>query len=342
MKKFIALILSLVMLFSLSTVAFAADDGYFYDISKSKNEDAIEYLYDLGVIEGYGNHKYGPTDTLTRAQACAIIVRAMLTDEEIFKDYNDTFVDVNWNEWYREYVDTAYRHDYMHGYGKGYFGPTDKVTYAQFATIVTNVLGYDATKLPGEWPANVLYVADKLDLFDNTTKFALASDPITREDAAQMIYNALDANMVEVVDGKLVATTATLADMIDSDYSYVTEGVIVYIEQEPMISNRFIAHFWMVDEDGEMIEVYGACDDVIHMDDYVTVTRDHTDDVIDIDVYHTETVEKMVWVNEGGSHYHYDENCTYWIEHADTMIAVPESAAIAFGYTDECGICSVD
>lgn len=324
MKKFMALILSLVMLFSLSTVAFAADDGYFYDISKSKNEDAIEYLYDLGVIEGYGNHKYGPTDTLTRAQACAIIVRAMLTDEEIFRDYNDTFVDVDWNEWYREYVDTAYRHDYMHGYGKGYFGPTDKVTYAQFATIVTNVLGYDATKLPGEWPTNVLYIADKLDLFDNITKGALTSDPITREDAAQMIYNALDANMVEVVNGKLVATTATLADMIDSDYSYVTEGVIVYIEQEPMISNRFIAHFWMIDKDGEMIEVYGAYDDVIHVNDYVVVTRDHTDDVIDIDVYHTEIVEPetyTVYVNttngfmpSADNWYHLTNDCQAFVD----------------------------
>ena len=341
MKKIISLLLTLVMLFSLSTVAFAADDGYFYDISKSKNEAAIEYLYDLSVIEGYGNHKFGPNDTLTRAQACAIIVRAMCADNEIFRDYDDTFVDVSWNEWYRPYVDTAYRNSYMHGYGKGYFGPTDQVTYAQFATIITNVLGYDATKIGGTWPANVYYIAEKIDLFDNTTKSALATDPITREDAVQMIYNALDAYMVEIVNGKLVATTATLADMIDSDYSYVTEGAIVHIVQEPSIINRFIAHFWMVDENGEMIEIYGACNGVIHIGDYVTVIRDHTDDVIDIDVYHTEAVEKIVWVNKGGSHYHYDEDCTYWAENADTMIAVPESAAILFGYADECGICSV-
>lgn len=282
MKKFMALLLSLVMVFSMSTVAFAADDGYFYDISKSKNEDAIEYLYDLGVIEGYGNHKYGPTDTLTRAQACAIIVRAMLTDEEIFKDYDDTFVDVNWNEWYREYVDTAYRHSYMHGYGKGYFGPTDQVTYAQFATIITNVLGYDATKLSGEWPANVFYIADKLDLFDNTTKTALASDPITREDAAQMIYNALDANMVEVVDGKLVATTATLADMIDSDYSYDVTGTVYYVDDNTDIPNtRGLLHFWMHNK-GEWIEVYGYAKTAVHAGDVVTVTFDHTNDVLGI------------------------------------------------------------
>lgn len=340
MKKFMALILSLVMLFSLSTVAFAADDGYFYDISKSKNEDAIEYLYDLGVIEGYGDHKYGPTDTLTRAQACAIIVRAMLTDEEIFRDYNDTFVDVNWNEWYREYVDTAYRHDYMHGYGKGYFGPTDKVTYAQFATIVTNVLGYDATKLPGEWPTNVLYVADKLDLFDNTTKNALTSDPITREDAAQMIYNALDANLVEIVNGKLVETSATLISVIDSDYTYEVAGCVVYVKQEPMIINRFNAHFWMVNKDGAVIEVYGPSADVMHAGDDVIVRYDHANRAEVIEVIHNEVLEKTVYVNDGGKHYHYDENCTYWIEHADTMIGMPESIAIALGYADECGICA--
>ena len=282
MKKIISLLLTLVMLFSLSTVAFAADDGYFYDISKSKNEAAIEYLYDLGVIEGYGNHKFGPHDTLTRAQACAIIVRAMLPNEKIFKDYNDTFVDVDWNAWYREEVDTAYRHSYMHGYGKGYFGPTDEVTYAQFATIITNVLGYDATKIGGTWPTNVYSIADKIDLFDNTTKSALATDPITREDAVQMIYNALDAYMVEIVDGKLVATTATLADMIDSDYSYEVTGTIYYVDDNTDIPNtRGLLHFWMHDK-GEWIEVYGYAKTVVHAGDVVTVTFDHTNDVLSI------------------------------------------------------------
>lgn len=301
MKKFMALILSLVMLFSLSTVAFAADDGYFYDISKSKNEDAIEYLYDLGVIEGYGNHKFGPNDTLTRAQACAIIVRAMLTDEEIFRDYNDTFVDVNWNDWYRSYVDTAYRHSYMHGYGKGYFGPTDQVTYAQFATIITNVLGYYATKIGGTWPANVFTIADKIGLFKNVTKQALASDPITREDAAQMIYNALDCNLVTFVDGKLVETTATLRAVVDSDYEYVTVGKIVHIEQYPSRLNRFIAHFWMVVEN-EMVEIYGACDVEIHENDIVKVVRNHNDDVIDIDI--VKCVIPVYVTAEGWDYYH--------------------------------------
>lgn len=338
MKKIISLLLTLVMVLSLSTVAFAADEGYFYDISKSKNEEAIEYLYDLGVIEGYGNHKFGPNDTLTRAQACAIIVRAMLPNDKIFKDYNDTFVDVDWNAWYREEVDTAYRHSYMHGYGKGYFGPTDKVTYAQFATIVTNVLGYDATKLPGEWPANVFYVADKLNLFDNTTKMALASDPITREDAAQMIYNALDANMVEVVDGKLVATTATLADMIDSDYSYVTEGAIVHIVQEPSIINRFIAHFWMVDEDGEMIEVYGACDEPIFDGAYVVIERDHTGDVLDIEVYSIEELT-LVWVPENGKYYH-AMNCPHYETSNPTIMTLAEVIAIGT-WTDGCEDCII-
>ena len=307
MKKIISLLLTLVMLFSLSTVAFAADDGYFYDISKSKNEAAIEYLYDLGIIEGYGNHKFGPNDTLTRAQACAIIVRAMLTDEEIYRDYNDTFVDVDWNSWYRSYVDSAYRHSYMHGYGKGYFGPTDQVTYAQFATIITNVLGYDATKIGGTWPANVFTIADKIGLFKNVTKQALASDPITREDAAQMIYNALDCNLVTFVDGKLVETTGTLRAVVDSDYEYVTVGKIVHIEQYPSRLNRSIAHFWMVVEN-EMVEIYGACDVEIHENDIVKIVRNHNDDVVNVDIIDcvewTDYITMVDW-----KYYHFTNEC---------------------------------
>lgn len=341
MKKIISLLLTLVMVLSLSTVAFAADEGYFYDISKSKNEEAIEYLYDLGMIEGYGNHNFGPTDNLTRAQACALIVRAMVGDNEIFADYNDTFIDVKYYDWYRDEVDTAYRHGYMNGYGNGYFGPTDKVTYAQFATIITNVLGYDATKLSGTWPRNVIDIASKNGLFKNITKNVLTTDTITREDAAQMIYNALDCNMVTFVNGEFKTTTALLRSVIDSNYSYEVSGVIAHVIQEPSIMNRFIAHFWMIDEDNNMIEVYATAASTIHIGDKVVVSFDHADRAEIVDVEYPEIVN-YVWINKDGEHYHYNENCTYLIKNIENMIKVTEANAIWLGYVDECRICSKD
>lgn len=225
MKKIISLLLVLVMVFSMTAFASAAGNS-FTDIYNSKNEDAIEFLYDLGLVEGYSVTKFGPKKNLTRAEACALIVRALIEDDEIYASTKDIFVDVDDYAWYREWVDTAYRHDIMHGYGNAKFGPEDHVTYAQYATILVNALGYDSLNFEGTWPANVEELAVKLDLYDNVSVH-VSDDEITREDAAQMLYNALWCKMVGM-------RGVTLYDVVTEKYEpkIVTVGpVMITIEE---------------------------------------------------------------------------------------------------------------
>ena len=75
MKKFIAIIMAVIMVMSFATIAFAANG--FTDVPKSRYEAAINELYDLGIVNGYSTTKFGTDYTLTRAEACAIIVRAL-------------------------------------------------------------------------------------------------------------------------------------------------------------------------------------------------------------------------------------------------------------------------
>ena len=228
MKKIISLLLVLVMVFSMTVFASAAGNS-FTDIYNSKNEDAIEFLYDLGLVEGYSVTKFGPKKNLTRAEACALIVRALIEDDEIYASAKDNFVDVDDYAWYREWVDTAYRNHIMHGYGNGVFGPEDHVTYAQYATILVNALGYDSLDFEGTWPANVEELAAKLDLYDNVSVH-VSNDEITREDAAQMLYNALWCKMVgqhgvtlyDVVTAEKYNTYFTTIQILDvNEYGWV-------------------------------------------------------------------------------------------------------------------------
>lgn len=225
MKKIISLLLVLVMVFSMTVFASAAGNS-FTDIYNSKNEDAIEFLYDLGLVEGYSVTKFGPKKNLTRAEACALIVRALIEDDEIYASAKDNFVDVDDYAWYREWVDTAYRNHIMHGYGNGVFGPEDHVTYAQYATILVNALGYDSLDFEGTWPANVEELAVKLDLYDNVSVH-VSDDEITREDAAQMLYNALWCKMVGM-------RGVTLYDVVTEKYApkIVTVGPIMITIEE--------------------------------------------------------------------------------------------------------------
>ena len=225
MKKIIAVILAVIMVMSLATVAFAANS--FTDISNSKNKEAIETLYELGVIDGYSKTKFGPKLTLSRAEACAVMVRALYGDKTVY--WTNSFTDVPTRAWYAPYVDVAVYYDIMHGHSATTFAPDEDITYDQMATLVLNALGYNAPQLSGTWPENVERIANILGLYDNTSRFVLGSDAITREDACQMLYNALDCSIVEYVRGRIVETDQTLYEAMGFEYEpeYIyTTGII--------------------------------------------------------------------------------------------------------------------
>lgn len=214
MKKIIAVILAVIMIMSLATVAFAANS--FTDISNSKNKEAIETLYELSVIDGYSKTKFGPKLTLSRAEACAVMVRALYGDKIVY--WTNSFTDVPVRAWYAPYVDVAVYYDIMHGHSATTFAPDEDITYDQMATLVLNALGYNAPQLSGTWPENVERIANILGLYDNTSRFVLGSDVITREDACQMLYNALDCSVVEYVRGRIVETDQTLYEAMGFEY----------------------------------------------------------------------------------------------------------------------------
>ena len=225
MKKIIAVILAVIMIMSLATVAFAANS--FTDISNSKNKEAIETLYELGVIDGYSKTKFSPKLTLSRAEACAVMVRALYGDKIVY--WTNSFTDVPARAWYAPYVDVAVYYDIMHGHSATTFAPDEDITYDQMATLVLNALGYNAPQLSGTWPENVERIANILGLYDNTSRFVLGSDAITREDACQMLYNALDCSVVEYVRGRIVETDQTLYEAMGFEYEpeYIyTTGII--------------------------------------------------------------------------------------------------------------------
>ena len=228
MKKFIAIIMAVIMVMSFATIAFAANG--FTDVSKSRYETAINELYDLGIVNGYSATKFGTDYTLTRAEACAIIVRA-LYGEKIVPDVIN-FTDVSYRDWFYDYVNTAVYYDIMHGHSATTFAPNDEITYDQMATLVLNALGYNAPQLAGEWPVNIERIATRLGLYTNIPIYFDGSEYITRGEACQMLYNALDCYVVEYVKSRIVETDKTLYEAMGFSYNpeyYYAAGTITDI-----------------------------------------------------------------------------------------------------------------
>ena len=228
MKKFIAIIMAVIMIMSFATIAFAANG--FTDVSKSRYETAINELYDLGIVNGYSATKFGTDYTLTRAEACAIIVRALYGEKTVPDVIN--FTDVSYRDWFYDYVNTAVYYDIMHGHSATTFAPNDEITYDQMATLVLNALGYNAPQLAGEWPVNIERIATRLGLYTNIPIYFDGSEYITRGEACQMLYNALDCYVVEYTRGRIIETDYTLYEAMGFSYDpeyYYAAGTITDI-----------------------------------------------------------------------------------------------------------------
>lgn len=233
MKKILSLFLCLILVMSFSSTVFAAN---FTDTNGHKNEVAIDTLSTIGVIEGYGNGVFGPDDSLTRAQLCTMLVRALYSDDLHYDNVN-RFEDVKLSHWARIYIDTAYRYGLMIGHGNNTFGPDDNLTYTQTARTILNILGYGALA----WPNGVNLVALELGLYKGITIIDYETD-CTRAHAAQMIYNAFDLELVKEYAGIPMRTDKTfLVDKLGYAEVEVFKNGHIYVGYKNLRTNEVVA-----------------------------------------------------------------------------------------------------
>jgi minor extracellular protease Epr len=76
MKKFLSLVLALVMTMSLVVVGASAKD--FTDSSKINYKEAVDVIAACKIIDGYTDGSFNPAATLTRGAAAKIICNMML------------------------------------------------------------------------------------------------------------------------------------------------------------------------------------------------------------------------------------------------------------------------
>ena len=79
LKKVLAMVLAFACTFSMFAGAKVFEDVP----AGSDYSEAITMLSDLGVIQGKDDGKYHPEDTITRAEACAMIARLMTGDPNV-------------------------------------------------------------------------------------------------------------------------------------------------------------------------------------------------------------------------------------------------------------------
>ena len=224
MKKLLALVLALVMSMSLVTISNAA----YSDKADIDLKEAVDVLSAVGVFEG-SDGKFDPKANLTREQAARLVAYLQLGQKSADALVGgNKFTDVAANRWSAGYVDYCATTGVVAGVGNGQFNPTGSLTALQFGKMLLVCLGYDATteNLTGsDWQINTSKLMASAKLLKGLDSVK-ANDVITREQAAQMMLNAIKAPTVEYdTKGSTITIGGTVIGIGGSKATYVTATV---------------------------------------------------------------------------------------------------------------------
>ena len=114
----------------------------FTDVSESDwYYEAVRFVQEQGLMNGYSDGRFGPNDTLSRAQLAQILFNK---EGRPGVNYLLDFSDVAGEAWYTEAVRWAASQGIVGGYGNGTFGPNDPITREQLAVMLWRYSGSPA------------------------------------------------------------------------------------------------------------------------------------------------------------------------------------------------------
>ena len=252
LKKVLSLVLCVAMMLSVMVVGAGAA---FSDQSKIKNTEAVDMCTALNIIGGYPDGTFKPEGNITRAEVTKMICVALNGGKEpnVGTNATPTFSDVRTNPnsaWAEGYIESCYAQGIVSGVGGGKFAPAGNVTATQMAKMLLVALGYNADNegfTGNAWATNVNVRASQKGLYEDLENIDVNA-ALTRDNAAQMIWNALNAYEVEykttlttdkngqltstvTVQDKVVGNTSDKITLMEDKYeSYTTIGILTSYE----------------------------------------------------------------------------------------------------------------
>ena len=233
LKKVLSLVLCVAMMLSVMVMSTGAA---FPDQDKIQNAEAVDMATALGIIDGYEDGTFRPAENIERGEAVKMI-SAMLNggrdavQETTVSSYTDVLGSAD--AWANKYIEYCTAEGIVSGVGEDRFAPASDVTGTQLAKMLLVSLGYDADKEAYQgttmWAVNVNTDAVTAGLYAGIESVDMNA-ALTRDNAAQMIWNALQAETIRYsLAGQAVKTGDTLLqDAFGSEYG-VDTGVMAQV-----------------------------------------------------------------------------------------------------------------
>lgn len=211
-KRVLSLVLAVAMLASCMFTAVFAEDTAKNTTTATAYSDvpedasyltAVKTLSLMGILKGYEDGSFRPTQNVTRAEFTAMLMRTLnygslgssSAAELPFSDIDDNDSDINWSI---PNINTAYGMGIINGYEDGTFRPKDNVAYEEAIKMVVCTLGYTGIDVSGNpWYSQYLAQANKLGITRYAGTLGQAETPASRACIAQMLYDSLEVKIIE-------------------------------------------------------------------------------------------------------------------------------------------------
>jgi hypothetical protein len=158
----------------------------FADAKKHKYNEAIDYLREQNVVEGYDDGTFKPDRTINRAEFMKIIIAAKFSQEYISLSMaGNCFSDVKSNQWFAPYICMAKNEGIVSGYPDGTFGPAKEISFVEAAKILAEVYNLDFTAGDSWYEGYVKALQDNNYIPDSVSAL---TKKITRAEMAELIW----------------------------------------------------------------------------------------------------------------------------------------------------------
>ena len=207
----------------------------FSDQDQIENTEAVDACSALNIIGGYEDGSFHPERNIKRSEITKMICVALNGGQEPNVGTNEvpTFTDVRGtaDAWAEGYIESCVAQGIVSGVGGGRFSPAGNVTGSQLAKMLLVCLGYNSDNegfTGNAWETNVNVRAAQKGLYAGLSNMD-TSAAVTRDQAAQMVWNALNAYEVEykttiVTDenGNLVTQVTVQDKVVGSNNDKIT------------------------------------------------------------------------------------------------------------------------
>ncbi|MDP2643215.1 MAG: S-layer homology domain-containing protein [Candidatus Peregrinibacteria bacterium] len=220
----------------------------FSDVSESyQNFEAITYLQEKGVINGYSDGTFKPDKLVNRAEFLKIIIEGsgIKTDDKAETPFSDT----DDTAWYAPYVQKAYYANWVQGYTDGTFKPSQTITKAEALKILGEVQNWEmstVTKAPfldtktTDWFAPYIAFAKENELLETAGKLVFPNQEMSRAKISEIVYRTIIKNIsTQPTPTTEQPTTPSNLDFSPANFSQISSTYYANISLDEALPNTF-------------------------------------------------------------------------------------------------------